>query len=229
MSVLLKMILPFIRPSYSLLLLLLLFSMNQIYAQSDKKSDDELLYNLLSDDFDDDNWHPTIVINDSLLMQTNEQGIYLHKGDTFQIKSLNDNLYLRSLPNQAYEVIFDKKYPVESLTNLLLNRVVNNTLTVELTLHVYGNKKKQLIIPMQRIYDRLARHVRLYTMINSVSAERLQATLVMHHPSINVIHLFVINVKMSDLFSNKGVLQADLYGNIPQNNIKDLFQNTIKR
>jgi hypothetical protein len=46
---------------------------------------------------------------------------------------------------------------------------------------------------------------------------------VFHHRRMNFIHMFTVSIPTNQLFEKDGVITADLFGNIPQSNIKSLF------
>jgi hypothetical protein len=51
----------------------------------------------------------------------------------------------------------------------------------------------------------------------------MEAVLVYHHRELDYIHLFTLKATFDQLFSKDGTIEAELHGNIPQDNIKNLF------
>ena len=165
----------------------------------DKVSADTLLYEQLCAKHVTENYHAPYTVNKRDLQSTAERGIYIVKGKSFQVKSLTSDFYVRE-NRGSYEPIFDKRYPVESFTNILLNRVKENKLKIEITQHMYGNTKKVPVQNMQNIYDLLARNIDIYCSVTSINKEKMEATLVFHHRKLNFIHMFIVSVPTDDLF-----------------------------
>lgn len=188
----------------------------------DKVSADTLLYEQLCAQHVTENYHAPYTINKRDLEATAERGIYIVNGKSFQVKSLTSDFYVREKKG-TYEPIFDKRYPVESFTNILLNRLKQNKLKIAITQHLYGKTKKVPTQNMQNIYDLLARNMDIYCSVTSITKEKMEATLVFHHRKLNFIHLFIVSVPTDDLFDEGGLVTATLYGNIPQSNIRTLF------
>ena len=188
----------------------------------DKVSADTLLYEQLCASHVTENYHAPYTVSKRELQSTAERGIYIVKGKSFQVKSITSDFYVRE-NRGSYEAIFDKRYPVESFTNILLNRVKQNRLRIDITQHMYGKTKKVPVQDMQNIYDLLARNMDIYCSVTSITREKIEATLVFHHRKLNFIHLFTVSVPTNDLFEDGGLVTANLYGNIPQTNIRTLF------
>jgi hypothetical protein len=188
----------------------------------DKVSADTLLYEQLCAKHVTENYHAPYTVSKRDLQSTAERGIYIVKGKSFQVKSLTSDFYVRE-NRGSYEPIFDRKYPVESFTNILLNRVKENKLRIEITQHMYGKTRKVPVQNMQNIYDLLARNMDIYCSVTSINKEKIEATLVFHHPRMNFIHLFTVSVPTDALFEEGGLVTAKLHGNIPQSNIRTLF------
>ena len=205
-----------------LFLSVLLAAITASAQDRDKVSADTLLYEQLCAQHVTENYHAPYTINKRDLEATAERGFYIVNGKSFQVKSLTSDFYVREKKG-TYEPIFDKRYPVESFTNILLNRLKQNKLKIAITQHLYGKTKKVPTQNMQNIYDLLARNMDIYCSVTSITKEKMEATLVFHHRKLNFIHLFIVSVPTDDLFDEGGLVTATLYGNIPQSNIRTLF------
>lgn len=206
-------------------LLIIIFCTNMLvlHAQTDKSDSDRIIDELLSSpNLVVRNWHESFEVSSKDLEATNEEGIWLVKGKSFQIKSLSSAFYVRS-EKDKYVPVFNSKYPLESLTNLLLNHI-DNKHTIQLIHHVYGNKKVELSVPMQILYDVWGEYMDMYCSVTSIDKEKTEALLVFHHPSMNFIHLLDIKIDTFQITNENGIVTADLYTNIPQNNIKSLIK-----
>ena len=192
-------------------------------AQSDKKTDDDQLLELLTEPADPLNWHAPLTISEAHLQPTAEQAIFKVVGGHFQVESLRNDFYVARSAEGSYGIVFDRRFPLESLTNLMLNLLTNNSLQMDITLHQYGNRTPHVSLPMQQVFDRLAQQMELYASVTSITPDVLKGVLVMHQPRQHFIHMFIITVPFKELFTQGGHLQADLYGNIPQENVRKLF------
>jgi hypothetical protein len=209
-------------PRQWLLLSVMLVASMAVAQDRDKVSADTLLYEQLCASHVAENYHAPLTVSKRDLESTAERGIYIVKGKSFQVKSMTSSFYVRE-KRGSYEPIFDKRYPMESFTNILLNRVKQNKLRIAITQSMYGSSKKVPVQNMQNIYDLLARNMDIYCSVTSINKDKIDATLVFHHRKLNFIHLFVVSVPTEELFEDGGLVTATLYGNIPQHNIRTLF------
>lgn len=209
-------------PRKWLFLSVLLVAGMAVAQDRDKVSADTLLYEQLCASHVAENYHAPLTVSKRDLESTAERGIYIVKGKSFQVKSMTSSFYVRE-KRGSYEPIFDKRYPMESFTNILLNRVKQNKLRIAITQSMYGSSKKVPVQNMQNIYDLLARNMDIYCSVTSINKDKIDATLVFHHRKLNFIHLFVVSVPTEELFEDGGLVTATLYGNIPQHNIRTLF------
>ena len=209
-------------PRQWLFLSVMLVAGMAVAQDRDKVSADTLLYEQLCASHVAENYHAPLTVSKRDLESTAERGIYIVKGKSFQVKSMTSSFYVRE-KRGSYEPIFDKRYPMESFTNILLNRVKQNKLLIAITQSMYGSSKKVPVQNMQNIYDLLARNMDIYCSVTSINKDKIDATLVFHHRKLNFIHLFVVSVPTEELFEDGGLVTATLYGNIPQHNIRTLF------
>ena len=156
------------------------------------------------------------------LTKTNERGLFMIKGTNYQIASLKNDFYVTK-SGSGYRSVYSRKYPLESMINLLLNRSHSDTKKMDIVQHLYGGNKKTPSVSIASIHDLFDKTMEAYCSVTSIDKNQIKAILVFHHKKLDFIHLFVIETTPEDLFSGKETLHADLYGNIPQSNIKSLF------
>lgn len=204
-------------------IILLALIIGNASAQTDKAEADQIIYEMLTAKNQTENWHPGMVIQENLLKETNEKGIYIVPGDSFQIKSLRSDFYVYQEKGQ-WVPINDARYPLETMVNLLLNRITDNQHTLEIRHHQYGGKKPTITLPMQDLFDLLARNMNLYCSVTFINQHEIRAILVFHQRSLNFIHMLELIVKTKKLFDAKSTISGDFYTNIPQNNVKDIFR-----
>ena len=194
-----------------------------VNAQTDKAEADSLVYETLTSVKHTENWHPTLTIHNSQLHETDEKGVFIVRGDSFQIRTLRSDFYVHK-KNNLWIPINDSRYPMETFVNLLLNRITENRHTLELRHHQYGGKIPRIIIPMQNLYDILARNMQVYCSVTSIDKNEIRATLVFHQQKLNFIHMLEMKANTQELFDAQSIIYGNFYTNIPQTNVKELFK-----
>lgn len=190
---------------------------------TDKVEADRILFELLAGSHVVENWHEPLAVNERSLRKTAEDGIYLVEGTAFQVQSLRSDYYVEK-KGKGWKAVNDTRHPVETAVNLLLNRIENNMHGLMITHHQYGGKKPKVLLPMQSLYDLLARNMRIYCSVTSADAKEMQAVLVFHNVKRDFIHMLRVTIPTDELFKPDGMLTADMYTNIPQDNIKSIFK-----
>lgn len=189
----------------------------------DKAEADLMVWEELTAGYETENYHPRLIIQDNQVSETAEKGIWLVKGDSFQIKSLRSDFYICK-KKREWAVLNDPRYPYESMTNLLLNRIEDNKHQLRLIHHQYGGKKPEVLIPMQRLYDVFARHMQLYASVTKINNVEIRAVLIFHQKRLDYIHMLDLRIPSSQLFDKQSTLTGDFYTNIPQHNVKSIFR-----
>lgn len=190
---------------------------------TDKVEADRILFEMLSGSHAVENWHEPLAIDGQSLRNTAEEGLFLVEGKAFQVNSLRSDFYVVK-GKEGWQPVNDRRYPMETAVNLLLNRIEDNRHGLMLTHHQYGGKNPKLMMKMQLLYDMLARNMDIYCSVTSVGTKEMQAVLVFHNVKRNFIHMLRLTIPTDTLFKTDGMLTADMYTNIPQNNIKSIFK-----
>lgn len=197
------------------------------HLQTDKAEADQIVYQMLTAKRQTENWHPALIILANQLQETAEKGIYLVPGDSFQIKSLRSDFYVYKKDNE-WVPIHDNRYPMETMVNLLLNRITDNQHQLSLRHHQYGGQKPQVDLPMQDLFDLFARNMKLYCSVTHIDKDEIRAILVFHQQKLNFIHMMEVKMKTNQLMDANSTLVGNLYTNIPQNNINNIFKGRNK-
>lgn len=207
----------------SITTVIIAFFISNAFAQTDKAEADQIIYEMLTSKNQTENWHPGLMIQENQLKETNEKGIFIVLGNAFQIKSLRSDFYV-SMKNGHWEPINDARYPLETMVNLLLNHINDNRYVLEIRHHQYGGKKPTITLPMQDLFDLLARNMNLYCSVTNINEHEIRAILVFHQQSLNFIHMLELKVETKKLFDANSIILGDFYTNIPQNNVNDIFR-----
>ena len=198
-----------------------------VKAQTDKAEADQMIYEMLTSETQTENWHPGLIILSSQLKETVEKGVFVVSGDTFQIKSLRSDYYVNK-KEDMWTPINDRSYPMETMVNLLRNRINDNQHVLEIRHHQYGGKNPSISLPMQNLFDLLARNTELYCSVTFIDKHEIRAILVFHQQKMNFIHMLELKADTRKLFDPKSTFYGDFYTNIPQNNVKDIFREKKK-
>ncbi len=190
---------------------------------TDKHDADRLVYKELTADYDVENWHENLVITRDMLTDTQERGLYIVRGDSFQVKSIRSDFYVKEEDGQ-WTVVDDARYPLETVTNLLLNRITDNQHMLEARHRQYGGEKPVMVIPMQKLFDLLARSMKLYCSVTAVDKEEIRAVLIFHQQRMDFIHMLEVKVPVRALADPQSTIFGELYTNIPQENVKSIYR-----
>ena len=199
----------------------LIFCALVVYAQKthDKAEADRQVFQELINEREMHHWHPDLIVKEDMLKETQERGVYCVEGTVFQVKSLRADYDLK-YDSRKWLPIYDSRYPVESLVNLLLARIDNNLHLLELRHHQYGNHIANMKIPLQRFHDLFGPDMDMYCRVSIPNNDELNAWLVFYQSHNQYIHLLELTIPTKALFVTNGIFYGDLYTNIPQGNIK---------
>ena len=206
-----------------IIILLLLVPIGVSAQATDKAEADSMVWQILTAHYEPENWHPKLIVEEARLENSAEKGIYCVKGDIFQVQSLRSDFYVCK-KQKKWSVLNDLRFPYETMTNLLLNKIDPNSHRLRITHHQYGNKRPVVTIPMQKLFDILGQHMQIYASITKIDSKEMRAILVFHQKRLNFIHMLEIRLSTDQLSDKNSILTGDLYTNIPQHNIKSIFK-----
>ena len=108
------------------LFILSLTTLGAFSQASDKVDADKMLFESLRQATVSENYHEPLIISSDRLTETSEKGIYLMKGNSFQVSSLNSDIYVCKGDNGQWIPINSQRYPLETAVNMLQNRLTDN-------------------------------------------------------------------------------------------------------
>jgi len=177
-----------------------LFSDSSCYAINEKKQD----------------------IQVSELKLLNNSDLYLRKGTKFISNKINsDTFYQRS--GNIYQLAFNPQYPAESLANLLIEKQ-GKSLRLKIAHRMYGGFTPEFSIPLSRFLCLFDSGFTTYCFFNRPISDEIQVSAILYNNDFGYIHLLRIKTTSKQLFMETGTLNADLYTNIPQYNLKNLLK-----
>ncbi len=189
----------------------------------DKAQNDSAFFALLCSDAPVAKWHKSLKVNPSMMEATYDANVVLQRGSYFQVKSLRDDVYLQPKADGTYEIVNNSKYPLETIVNLLLGYIEDNSHYMFVSHHQYGKKISRVLIPMRKMYDLLCPTMDVYCSVNGIDAVDAKGVVVFHDKKENFIHMLEVTTSPTMIGDPKSTIFAELYTNIPQSTVKTLF------
>lgn len=192
-----------------------------IFGSDKKESDEEINMSLRTYTPGNDIAAHTMPTTARLLLTGNPY-IYRNPGNSFSINQLRSDTYY-SKKGDTYIAISDAAYPQETIINMLLGKVGTQGHLLHITHKIYGNFTPIFNIPVSDFINYFQSNFISYAAVEITDIKKIRATLVLHNPTYNYIHMLIIDTTTDDLFKDSATLEAHLYTNIPQHYIKSLF------
>ena len=193
----------------------------------DKKEADDLfekeLKNLLSIEY-----VPDALFVEKQDLHDTERGVFVKYGKTIFIKEMTSNLYFTYKERDGYTIVHDRRYPVESISNMIIRPNLNSRkLAISITHNAYGGEIKEYNTSLFEFLSFLSRDYNSYIGIEKITKEELNFTVIFQNKYYNCHHLLYIETSPAAIFNPNGRLLGTLYTYIPNHNIKDLYKEYI--
>ena len=199
----------------------------ELITGSNKLEADNVLFDQLKDT-NCNNVSPAanFMVNESEL--TSRDGtVYISKGDSFLLGMINENKYFRKTA-KGFELIFDAKYPNESLSNLFFGNIGKSNLKIHVTHSMYGNYNPEFEMRLNDFICFFKNDFKIYASAYQKEPGMINSTVIFENKQYNFINLLIISTKTENIFNENGVLTASFRSNIPQHNINSLVGDLIK-
>lgn len=200
----------------------LLVSISALSAPKiDKAQADSALFVLLSSDMSAEELN----IPKTATLERNGRArgsVFMVKGSFFQVKSLRNDVYYITGRNKALP-INDSRYPMETMNNLLLGVIAGGNRDVTVHHHQYGGQNATLYMPYDELRTKLEPGMKVYCSITSVTQSVVEGVAVYHDVKKNIIHMLQVSSPIATITTGVGEMEVELYSNIPQENISNLF------
>lgn len=192
---------------------------------TDKKESDEELGGVFAGDNCTGNM-PQVTLDYAALALKKQDGtdLYVHTGNIFMINAMNSNTYYQR-HDKTYQVVFDKFYPYESLSNLFLTQGNKHELKLQITHRIYGANTPVFDISLDNFVCLFKDDFDIFCgTLDGRDLTKIKMTVILRNKNYDFVHMLEIDTSKEILFTRKGILKADLYTNIPQQNIEYLFE-----
>jgi hypothetical protein len=187
----------------------LIFGTNK--EESDLLLNEDLSKNICSNESE------KILFSVDLIDTVNDR--YIRRGANFMIRQLDNDIVCRRDTDGFYPVL-DNNLPDISLKNLLLLPLKSDR-RMKIKHRVYGNFTPEFTLSVNDFVCFFRQEFISYCFVENRNGV-LEATLVLHNQQYNFIHLLSVKIPVEN-WNENGILQAELFTNIPQDNIKSMF------
>ena len=148
---------------------------------------------------------------------------YLKPGSSYQVKDINNNLYLKKIDNRL-QLVFDADNPFESCYNLMLSENCPGDVSLQLVVRKYGLKKEQRTLPLKQWISYLkAIGCSIYIGVEEMNTDCIKVAFFAVNSILRFNHIMNADVPYSIFKDGKGTINGDVNIFIPTHNISALF------
>ncbi|MBQ8673067.1 MAG: hypothetical protein IJ511_03305 [Bacteroides sp.] len=159
------------------------------------------------------------------LFTTFQPNYYVMTGESYYTDLLNTNRYYEKAPDGQFQLIFNRKYPMESLANLLTTLELENGFEVKVRLKMYDFKEDNFSVSLAQFVNYfLQQGCTLYFGIISFEENTAVCQLVARNIEEGYCHTMKVTCDVEQLLDKKGSMTVRLNSYIPTSRIKNLFE-----
>lgn len=159
------------------------------------------------------------------LHSTWQPNYFILPGESYYIDQLNSNRYYEKLNNGQFRLIFNQRYPLESLANLLTTVELENEFQVSVRLKKYDFNEDNFSVPLRQFISYfLQRGCVPYFGVISYEKTIAACQLVMYNVDEGYCHTMKITFDVERLSDKKGEMTVRLNSYIPTSKINYLFE-----
>jgi hypothetical protein len=152
-----------------------------------------------------------------------QKSLYVKKGIEY-ISGINSNTFYKNKGNK-YALIFEKRYPKESINNLLIEDLVEaDSFLIHVDHNLYGGKIKNYTVSIKQLASFFKQDHDIFVGFEDVNADSIIATALFVNRFFN--HLHILKIELPTRFigaRHKVFVSGKLYTNIRFDNVKNLF------
>ena len=156
--------------------------------------------------------------------------IYVLPGAPLFIKNMNTNLYFIKNETEEFNLIFDRNFPEESISNLFMHPDKKAAeIKMKVTQRVYGNQTNLYEFDLHDFLCFWKDDYDTYVGIEKCSAQEIELTIIFKSKYFNCFQMLYVQAAPHDFFDKKNTLKATFYTYIPNQNIKNLYKEVIEK
>jgi len=165
---------------------------------------------------------PSVKGNLGELQQLNRSN-YVLRGNELFIKAMNSNIY--------FQALYDCNFPEESIVNLFNYPDQQRTKGLDLQIRqvVYGDESLTYRIKLSDFQCFIGTDYEIYTGIEKCTSEVAEFSVIYKSKWYNYYHLLYVKTTPQNLFDKTEPLNAVFYTFIPNHNIKNLYEEYVKK
>ena len=201
----------------------------ELILGTDKKESDELLNRTLFSSgrrCSEKSDATAETVAETNLTFDSERNIFTLKGADLMLAVINASTYYQKTADNAFNLLFSKDFPVESFKNLVLKNMVNMNHKLHVTHRMYGNFSPDFDMPFHEFLCYFQDEYNIFAGVSfpepKKDPNKIKLTAVLRNKDYAYCHLLLITTTVDNIFSQGGLLTAELYSNIPQQSIRSL-------
>jgi hypothetical protein len=152
-----------------------------------------------------------------------QHSLYVKKGIEY-FPGINSSTFYK-LKSNTYAPLFEKKYPKESVNNLLIDDLVEaDSFWVRIDHNLYGGKIQNYTVSIKQLTSFFKQDHDVFVGFEAVNADSITATVLFVNRFFN--HLHILKIELPTRFIGaryKVFISGKLYTTIRFDNVKDLF------
>lgn len=161
------------------------------------------------------------------LIPTWQDNYFIYPGQSYYTDRLNTNRYYERTgeDKEEFRLVYNEKYPLESLANLFTTRSIENDFTIDFSLRKYGGDAETIKVPLKQWTGySLSEGCVPYFGLISYDGEEAICSVIWRNEENGYNHLTKIYVPVEILRQRTGEIKGKLVSYIPTYNIKNLFE-----
>ena len=167
----------------------------------------------------------TLPVKREQLLTTCQPNYFILPGDIYYVDQLNSNRYYEKLDDGQFKLIFSRRYPLESLANLLTTVELANEFQVSVRLKKYDFNEDNFNVSLpQFISYFLQQGCVPYFGVISYEQTTAVCQLVMRNVDEGYCHAMKVTFDVEQLIDKKGKVAIRLNSYIPISKINYLFE-----
>lgn len=167
---------------------------------------------------------PSTVKRDQLL-STWQSNYFILPGESYYVDQLNTNRYYEKLSDGHFKLIFNQRYPLESLANLLTTLELENDFQLSVRLKKYDYNEENFNVSLSQFISYFLQQGCVpYFGVMSYEDTIAVCQLVMRNSDEGYCHVMKLTFDVEQLIDRKGKMVVRMNSFIPTSKIKYLFE-----
>lgn len=167
-------------------------------------------------------------VDNSILEKLFEPNYYIAKGGSFIVDQLNNNRYYRQTSENEYELLFSKRFLIESLANLFNTNGIENNLTLDLKVVLYDFRNENITIDLTSALSYFKScGCKCYFGVIACDNEKIISEVLLANSEEGYCHIIRLTSDLSNIESRQGHFAGRMNCFIPLSKIRMIFQENL--